>query len=200
MNLFNYIENQSNKIGNYLGKDETEDDKEVYSYAIFGILSQIFTFGTGIIVASLFGYFIPFLLVIFSFIILRIGGGGFHCSSFRNCYILSLSIFFFGTILSIVTKTLPNFMFLVSIFCGIYILPVCPKPSKNSPSRGYNGDIKFRKKYRNALLFLLSLSMIFIYFKVYLYSTAISSGILIASFMIGFKMPEIVRSKSKINI
>ena len=184
MSIFNFIENISYEIGNHIGRNDTDDDKELYGYAIFALLSQTFTFGTGFILAYLFGCFVPFLIVVISFIMLRIGGGGYHCSCFRNCYITSLVIFFLGTILSYVGDTAPILMLFIGIFAGIFIFPICPKPSENSPSRGYKGDIKFRKKYRNALLLLIIANLLFIHYNMFLYASAVSCGIIVTSIMI----------------
>ena len=184
MNIFDFIETKSNKLGDKLGECETEEYRAIYRYAIFGLFSQIFTFGIGLILSYLFGVFIPFVLVTLSFVFLRIGGGGYHCSCFKNCFITSMVLFFVGVFIAFLTSPYPIIMLFIGIFSGIYIMPICPKPSKNSPSRGYKGDIKFRKKYRNTLLFLICSNLLFIYFKLPLYSTSISSGILITSFMI----------------
>lgn len=184
MNFFDYIENKAYQIGNYIGKNETQDDRDIYCYAIFALISQSFTFGIGFIIAFILDCFIPFFITTFSFVLLRIGGGGYHCSCFRNCFITSLSLFFTGTFLAYQTVDYPVLMLFLGIFAGIYIMPICPKPSENSPSRGYKGDIKFRKKYRNVLIGLICLNILFIKFNFNIFATSISCGICITSFLI----------------
>lgn len=184
MNIFDYIESESNKIGNRIGKDDTEEDREIYRYAIFGIFSQFFTFGIAFLIAYLLNMFIPFFIVVSSFVLLRIGGGGYHCSCFKDCFITSLAVFFCGTFIAYLTKNYAIFMFFISLLLGIYIIPKCPKPSANSPSRGYKEDMKFKYKYIKYLLILSFLDLTFIYLNLYLFSTAISSGIIITVFMI----------------
>lgn len=184
MNIFDYIENKSTEIGNKIGQNETEEDRELYVYAIFALFSQLFTFGIGFILAYFLNCFMSFMIVTLSFVLLRIGGGGYHCSCFRNCFFTSIFIFFLGTFLAHLTILYPIHMLFLGIFSGIFILPVCPKPSENSPSRGYKGDIKFRKKYRNAFLLLICLNILFIYLGKFLYATSISSGIIIVFIMI----------------
>lgn len=184
MNIFDYIEQKSNEIGNKIGENETEDDREVYRYAIFGIFSQIFTFGIAFLIAWLLNMFIPFFIVVSSFVLLRIGGGGYHCSCFRDCFITSLTVFFCGTFIAYLTQDYVISMFIISLLLGIYIIPQCPKPSVNSPSRGYKEDKKFRYKYIRCFVLLMCFNLIFIYYKHFLFSTAISSGIIISVFMI----------------
>ena len=184
MNIFDYIEQKSNEIGNKIGEGETEDDREVYRYAIFGIFSQIFTFGIAFLIAWLLNMFIPFFIVVSSFVLLRIGGGGYHCSYFRDCFITSLTVFFCGTFIAYLTQDYVISMFIISLLLGIYIIPQCPKPSVNSPSRGYKEDKKFRYKYIRYFVLLMCFNLIFIYYKHFLFSTAISSGIIISVFMI----------------
>ena len=184
MNIFDYIEKWSNDIGNKIGENETEDDREVYRYAVFGIFSQIFTFGIAFLIAWLLNVFIPFFIVVSSFVLLRIGGGGYHCSCFRDCFITSLTVFFCGTFIAYLTQDYVISMFIISLLLGIYIIPQCPKPSVNSPSRGYKEDKKFRYKYIRYFVLLMCFNLIFIYYKHFLFSTAISSGIIISVFMI----------------
>ena len=184
MNIFDYIEQKSNDIGNKIGENETEDDREVYRYAVFGIFSQIFTFGIAFLIAWLLNMFIPFFIVVSSFVLLRIGGGGYHCSCFRDCFITSLTVFFCGTFIAYLTQGYVISMFIISLLLGIYIIPQCPKPSINSPSRGYKEDKRFRYKYIRYFVLLMCFNLIFIYYKHFLFSTAISSGIIISVFMI----------------
>lgn len=184
MDIFDYIEQKSNEIGNKIGEGETEDDKEIYRYAVFGIFSQIFTFGIAFLIAWLLNMFIPFFIVVSSFVLLRIGGGGYHCSCFRDCFITSLTVFFCGTFIAYLTQNYAISMFIISLLLGIYIIPQCPKPSINSPSRGYKEDKKFRYKYIRYFVLLMCFNLIFIYYKHFLFSTAISSGIIISVFMI----------------
>lgn len=182
MNIFNYIENTSHNIALKIGKDEGEDNIELYEYSIFLITSYIFTTGVGVILALIFGYLIPYIVSHITFVLLRRGSGGYHCETFRDCFITTNTLYIIGSIGAILTQSIPEIMWFLSLLCGIFVMPICPKPSKNSPSRGYSEDIRFRKKYRNALLLLIILSL-FCINNINLITTSISCGIFIVCFI-----------------
>lgn len=189
MNIFNYIENKSHEIACKLGKNETEEDIELYEYSIFMILSHLLTFGTATILSLVFGYFWNFVIIYISFALLRRGSGGYHCNTFRNCFFTTNILFLITGLISIRIYTNINAfnysmcLWFISLFCGIFIMPVCPKPTINSPSRGYSEDIRFRKKYRNALILLSIISILFIFNNFLWISLSISLGVLIVCFL-----------------
>lgn len=84
--MFNFIENLSYKIGDYIGKDETEDDRELYRYSVFMIFSNIFSELFGIVLSIFFGYFLEYLIIDICFMVLRMGSGGYHCDTFKKCF------------------------------------------------------------------------------------------------------------------
>lgn len=184
MNVFDYIENTSHRIACKIGVNDSEDDIELYEYSIFMILSHIFTSGMGLILSIGFGYLIPYLIINIVFMLLRHGAGGYHCETFRDCFITTNSICLISGISSILFQDYATILWYVSLFGGIFIMPICPKPTINTPSRGYKEDIRFRKKYRNSLLILAAISYFMLYNKYILISSSISFGILAVTFIV----------------
>ena len=184
MSFFDYIENLSYKIGDYVGRNEDEEDKELYRYSIYSIISQTITFGFGFLLSILFGYVLEYTIVVTSFVSLRSGAGGYLCSKYRDCFFTSNILYLLGCLISLFLYDYSDILFLLSILSGIYILPICPKPSENSPSRGKTEDLRFRKKYSYILMFLIVCNSLSLYFNIYNISSAISSGILITSFIV----------------
>lgn len=189
MSIFDYIENKSHDIACKLGENETEDDIELYEYSVFMILSHLLTFGVATILSLIFGYFWNFIIIYISFALLRRGSGGYHCETFMNCFCTTNILFMISGILSLnIINQFKSFdvsmiFWYVSLFCCIFIMPVCPKPTINSPSRGYSEDIRFRKKYRNALIVLSILSLISLLIYQVWISISISFGMLIVCFL-----------------
>lgn len=183
MNIFDYIETASHNVALKLGRNEDEEAIELYEYSVFLIMAHIFTMGTGLILSLLFGYLVPYLVSHITFVLLRRGAGGYHCEEFKHCYVTTNMLYIVSSVGAILTQNIPEIMWFLSLLCGIFIMPICPKPSKNSPSRGYSEDIRFRKKYRNSLIFLIILSLIFIN-NINIISTSISCGIFIMFFVV----------------
>ena len=49
MNIFDFIEDISYSIAEYIGRDDSEDEVELYEYSIFMIFSNTFTIGVGLL-------------------------------------------------------------------------------------------------------------------------------------------------------
>lgn len=124
-----------------------------------------------------------YIIIVFVYTVLRCGMGGFHANTFKNCFIVTNIIFFTATALSCITSNLYIFFIYISLFLGIWILPYCPKPSKNAPSRGYSEDIRFRKMYRNRFIIFQIINLVCGYFQFYNISISISWAILICWFV-----------------
>lgn len=185
MNIFDYIENLSYKIAHKIGKNESEDDIELYEYSIFMIMSNSFTILVGLILSLIFGYTSVYIICLLTYILLRTVGGGQHCETFKSCFFISNIIILICCIITIITyKFLPNTIWLASVVVAINTIPICPKPSTNSPSRGYSEDIMFRKEFAGRLGCLILISLNLISFGLPLFSTSISIGILVLCFVL----------------
>lgn len=178
MNIFKQIEQFSQTLALKIGKNESEDDIELYQYSIFMILSNGFTICSGLLVSLLFGYFLQYILCVLSYVFLRVVAGGTHCDTFKQCYFTSNIIFFICAMFSFICSIYPNISFLVSVFCIINTIPITPKPSENSESRGRSEDLRFRRKCAFKATILLLISAICIPL-LPIVTACISSGIII---------------------
>lgn len=183
MNIFDFIDNKSLHIAKKIGKNETDEDIELYYYAIFGIFSQIFTFGFGIIISYFLGILSEYLISTTTFVLLRIGLGGYHCPTFKSCFIFSNTIFFVCAIISIILNNFCFVLFFISFIVGAIFVRRCPVVSENSPSRGRKKDLYFKKKYKITLALFIILNFILIKINMYTYSCCISNGIILSCFM-----------------
>lgn len=199
--MFNFVENISCKLGNYIGKNDTQENMDLYIYSIFGIISTLISELFGITLSFMFGYFLEYIICDIIFMCLRRGCGGYHCSTFKHCFLVSNIIIIFACIFSSLLYMYTVELFLTSIFISIWIFPNCPKPTEHSPSRGYKEDIRFRKIYRNYLL-IFELIGVILYSNGYLLiSSSIFSGIIITAFCVTDifeKFMEIILTKNKI--
>lgn len=184
MNIFDFIEDISYSIAKYIGRDDSEDEVELYEYSIFMIFSNTFTIGVGLLLSLLLGYFKYFIISEVSFILIRTVAGGSHCETFKKCFFVSNIISIISSILAFLTKDFSIFMIFISVASFFSILPICPKPSINSPSRGYLEDMKFREKmlHRGILLFILAL--LFFYLEITFVTASICSGLLMVCFVL----------------
>lgn len=184
MSFFDYVENLSYRIGDYIGRNDNEEDKELFRYSVFSILSQLITFGFGFGLSVLFKYPLEYIFVIFTFVLLRSNAGGYHCQTYRDCFFTSNTLYLIGCLISLLFNEYHNILLIISILSGIYILPICPKPSENSPSRGRTEDLRFRKRYSLSFIFIIILNLIFINLNMFDISSSISSGVIISSFIV----------------
>jgi accessory gene regulator protein AgrB len=184
MNIFEYIENVSIRIANFIGRGDSEDDIEEYGFSIFLVLSTLLTESAGIAIALIFGYFWYYIICSITFTLLRFRMGGYHCIKFSHCFFTSNILFIIGSVLAILTKNIPEIMWLLSLYCGVLVMPNCPRPSTNSPSRGRTIDSKFQKQYCYTLVLETIISFIFIKLDVLWVSVCISCGILMSVFLV----------------
>ena len=184
MNIFKSIENLSYKIANKIGKNDSEDDIELYRYSIFMIFSNSFTILCGFILSLIFGYTIAYLTCLITYSSLRTVGGGQHCDTFGKCFLVTNIILILCCIFGHIFSYFPYIIWVFATIVSINTIPICPKPSINSPSRGYSEDMRFRRKFSFRLSILLLLSLLFINFELFLLSSSISAGILILCFVL----------------
>lgn len=184
MNIFDYIENKSNELARMTFPEADEDHIELYDYKIFKLLSHSFDFGTGIVLSLIFGYFFQYLIVLFTFIILRSYAAGYHCDTFKNCYFTTNVLMMVGVLVSKLVLLEPYKIAILILLFGISIIPLCPKPSENSPSRGKEEDRVFRSKYIAYLILLFFVSQALFYFKLFDFGASILGGIFIVAFIV----------------
>lgn len=194
MSIFKWIEYKSNEIAEKIGKNESQDDIELYKYSIFMIMSETFSFLGGLIFSIMFDCVIPYLIINVVFALLRSGAGGYHCPTFASCFWVCNTLFILFSCLSILLVDFYEITFILSVIGGIFIMPVCPKPSEHSPSRGYYEDIRFRKVYRTWLIIFILISVVCSYFGMYMISSYINLSILSVVFIVSQTGERIIRT------
>lgn len=183
MDIFDKIENYSHELALKIGKNDSEDDIELYEYSIFMILSYIFTTSAGLFVSIIFGFTMYYVIEHLTFISLRGKAGGYHCDTFKNCFITTNTIHIIACAIGVLTQKASIVMLIISLLTGIIMSPNFPKPSANSPSRGEEEDERFRKAFVRNLIIISIISLIFICLGLGSVSTTISAGILAVCFL-----------------
>ena len=194
MSIFKWIEDTSVKIAEKIGKGEDQDNIDLYKYSIFMIMSEVFSFFGGLLFAIIFDCVTQYIIINIIFALLRRGAGGYHCPTFASCFWVCTVLFILFSYLSILFVDFYEVTFIISIIGGIFIMPVCPKPSEHSPSRGYYEDIRFRKIYRTWFILFILISIICLYFGLYEISSAISFSILSVVFIVSKTSEKIIRT------
>lgn len=183
MNIFDYIEKKSKDIAIKIGKNDEKEDIEIYEYAIFSILSSVLTNGVGLILAFVFNIFLPYIVCVTSYMILRIFAGGYHCKTFKQCFYTSNILYLILTFLAIAPQN--SIIILILAFIGgCMIIPQCPKPSEYSLSQGKVRDKKFRIKYVISLFVLIIIAIILLCFELQTFANTISYAILGTVFLV----------------
>ena len=171
---------------------ERKEEKEIWDYFYFLILSQVFTFFFVILFGIVIGYLKTLIFVLIAFVFLRTKSGGYHCDSFEKCFFTTNVSFAIAGILSMsFYEYLSNWYIILVVLSNIYaiyIIPDCPLPWGNEESRGEKEDKKFQIQYKNRviILYLINLFIIFLNknfnFNIEFVSIGLSFGILLASF------------------
>lgn len=188
MNIFEYIEDVSNKMGLRVAEffHEDEDGIEETKYGMFAILSFLFEFGTGLILSLIFGYFKYFIIFQIVYCFLRSVCGGKHCETFASCYVVTNIISFVGSMFSIILSINDKPLMLgiiIWFLTSVDMYYVIPKPSKNSPSRG-NMDLIFKRRYTRGTCILFLVCCIFYIFNIDFVSSSVCSAYIMCYIML----------------
>lgn len=184
MGIFYKIEQFSYRLAEKIGRGDSEEDVELYKYSIFMIFSNLFTIGVGLLIADGIGYLSFFVPCVTTYILLRVVGGGQHCETFQDCFVTSNIISAVCCGIAILTKDCPEIMWVLSVFFALNTIPICPKPSTNSPTRGIKEDLRFRKSFAFRLTVLIIVSLLASLYGARGLSSSISSGILVLCFVL----------------
>lgn len=184
MDIFYKIEQFSYRLAEKIGSGDSNEDVELYKYSIFMIFSNLFTIGAGLLIADGIGYLSFFVPCVTTYILLRVVGGGQHCETFQDCFVTSNIISATCCAIAILTKDCPEIMWVLSVFFAINIIPICPKPSTNSPTRGAKEDLRFRKSFALRLTLLIVVSLFASLYGATELSSSISSGIMVLCFVL----------------
>lgn len=188
MDIFKYIEELSNELGLKIAKYFHEDKAgiEETQYGVFAILSFLFEFGTGFIIALIFGYVKYFLAFQIIYCFLRSVCGGKHCNTFASCWLVTNIISIVGSILAILLSVDNKILMLgiiVLFLISVDMFYIIPKPSENSPSRG-KMDLEFKRRYVKGTCILVVLSCILALFNILYIPASICSAYILCYIML----------------
>lgn len=188
MDIFKYIEELSNKVGLRIAEHFHEDKAgtEETQYGMFAVLSLLFEFGTGLIIALIFGYVKYFLTFQIIYCFLRSVCGGKHCNTFASCWLVTNIISVIGSILAMLLSMDNEILMLGTIvyfLISVDMFYIIPKPSENSPSRG-RMDLEFKRRYVKGTCILIILSCILIFFNINWIPASICSAYILCYIML----------------
>jgi accessory gene regulator B len=156
------------------------------------------------VVSLILGAFLPTMVLMVSFSLLRLVTGGYHMDTFGKCAIVSITIFAAGGVLSRYTyqytSIIPVIMlillcFIIELFC---IIKYSPRDNPNRPITNAKEINKFRKMAVFNLILLVIINVILIIYNEYMYSLSVSLGISIAAFIIspiGYKFFDLINGR-----
>lgn len=109
------------------------DEMDVYSFGAEIFISYLLYFFTTILIGFLFNIFAESIIFYFSYLFIRIYVGGYHASTYKVCYIISLFITTFAlTIISRYSYVLNTVEIMISmILAGFMINFIGPVEDKN---------------------------------------------------------------------
>ena len=122
----------SQLVGFLYGKSELDQSKKaIYQYGTELTISTAAAVASILLLATLLGNLLWGVIFLVVFISFRLPGGGYHASTYRNCFILTNSVFLASFILSLILRSTPNVirnvLLLISCF-AIWMLAPIPNP------------------------------------------------------------------------
>lgn len=122
----------SQLVGFLYGKSELDQSKKaIYQYGTELTISTAAAVASILLLATLLGNLLWGVIFLVVFISFRLPGGGYHASTYRNCFILTNSVFLASFILSLILLSIPNVirnvLLLISCF-AIWMLAPIPNP------------------------------------------------------------------------
>ncbi len=129
-------------VSHLYGKSELDQSKKaIYQYATELSLSTAGAVASILLLSTLLGNLVwggIFLIVFVSF---RLPGGGYHASTYRNCFILTNSVFLASFAISFVLLHAPNIIqnvLLLTSCIVIWVLAPIPNPHHPVSKRTFN--------------------------------------------------------------
>ena len=122
----------SQLVGFLYGKSELDQSKKaIYQYGTELTISTAAAVASILLLATLLGNLLWGVIFLVVFISFRLPGGGYHASTYRNCFILTNSVFLASFILSLILLSTPNVirnvLLLLSCFAMWMLAPI-PNP------------------------------------------------------------------------
>ena len=119
----------SQLVGFLYGKSELDQSKKaIYQYGTELTISTAAAVASILLLATLLGNLLWGVIFLVVFISFRLPGGGYHASTYRNCFILTNSVFLASFILSLILLSTPNItrnvLLLISCFAIWVLAPI----------------------------------------------------------------------------
>ena len=115
----------SQLVGFLYGKSELDQSKKaIYQYGTELTISTAAAVASILLLATLLGNLLWGVIFLVVFISFRLPGGGYHASTYRNCFILTNSVFLASFILSLILLSTPNVIRLISCFAIWVLAPI----------------------------------------------------------------------------
>lgn len=187
-----FIRVWSYSFANFLSTslNESHQKKSVYYYGFQVLIGGIIKFLMLAAVSFILGAFLPTMVLMVSFSLLRLVTGGYHMDTFGRCAIVSITMFVVGGVLSRYTyqyiSLIPVIIlillaFITELYC---VIKYSPRDNPNRPITNKNEIVKFRKLAVFNLILLVIINAILIIYNEYMYSISVSFGILTAAWII----------------
>lgn len=141
-----------------------EDDRELYVYGFFMLLSQLMYLIFSCILGLIFGCILESIIFYVAFQLIRRYAGGYHASTEARCEIMS-SFSILISILVIWLSKSHNFqtiLFAVSIAAMIFIFCLCPLDTPEKPLS--EKEFKYFRKISWIILLIISIIIVVSYF------------------------------------
>ena len=108
--------------------------REVYAYAIECVVSTAIIVGLLMLAGAILNKFLPMLIYIAAWIVLRIFVGGLHANSHFGCTVISVVLGVVAILLSKNIDVLPKMVIIaVTVLCYVFIFFSAPIIHKNHP-------------------------------------------------------------------
>ena len=119
----------SQLVGFLYGKSELDQSKKaIYQYGTELTISTATAVASILLLAALLGNLLWGVIFLVVFISFLLPGGGYHASTYRNCFILTNSVFLASFILSLILLSTPNItrnvLLLISCFAIWVLAPI----------------------------------------------------------------------------
>lgn len=142
----------------------TEEDRELYIYGLFMLLSQIMYFFLSVVFGLLFQCFIESVIFYIAFQFIRRYAGGYHAKTETKCEILStLSLLVCIAIIKVIkTYDFQTLLLFVTIISAVCIFVFCPldTPEKALTEK----EFKYFRKISWIILLVITAVIVFSYF------------------------------------
>lgn len=187
-----FIEALSYSGADYLMKQkgENHEKRRVYFYGFQIIIGAIVKFLILFVLALVTGTILPSFLMTIVFASLRMIAGGYHMDTFGKCLGVSISMFIMFSIIARYTYQYWNtyqiliFTIITIVFSLFSLYKWAPSDNPNRPITESSEIIKFKKLSIIYLGVWTIISLLLIYFELYMIFLSIAFGLLLEIFSI----------------